>query len=261
MSLAPPAEIVPGRFLSGFVAPLRAVRYVLGHPSLIPFASLPLMANMVVLFALVFVLGPHAAHWVDSVLPREGWKHVLFSIPLQIVAWGLALAIGAVFVNLFGTLIASPFNDILSGRVESLEGRLPADRILSWGQAVARIGLVLIDELKKWTVYLAVMAALLPLVLIPVAGHLAFTLLGSLVTFWFLGFEYLDYCFTRRHMHFAERRTFCWRNKTAIIGLGAAVTTATMIPFANFVVMPLAVVGATLLFLDLVPAGAERQGP
>ena len=248
-----PPDIKPGRFLSGFVAPLRAVRYILSHPSLVPFAALPLIVNMVVLVVLVFVLGRHVSDWVGAVVPAAGWQYVVFGLPLKILAWGVAFLIGGLMVNLFGALIASPFNDVLSGRVELLEGRLPQDQIHTWAQALARFGLVLIDELKKWTVYLFVMACLLPLLLVPFAGHLAFTCLGALVTFWFLGFEYLDYCFSRRHLRFAERRQFCWAHKTAIIGLGASITCASMIPLSLFVVMPLAVVGATLLFLDLAP--------
>lgn len=252
-----PAEIRPGRFLSGFVAPLRGVRFLMVHPTLLPLAALPLLANMAVLTLMVFILGPHVSgwvtHWVAGIVtPGSAWYYVLV-IPLKLLAWFLALATGAVFVNLFGTLIASPFNDMLSAKVETLEGRIPADQVRSWSQAVGRMGLVMIDELKKWTVYVLVMACLVPLMLVPVAGHLAFSFLGALVTFWFLGFEYLDYCFSRRDTRFTERRQFCWSNKTAIIGLGAAITCGTMIPFAGFVVMPVAAVGATLLYLDLTP--------
>lgn len=252
-----PADIRPGKFLSGFVAPLRGIRYLLGHPTLLPLAALPLLANMAVLTLMVFILGPHVSTWVSQwvagiVAPGSAWYYVLV-IPLKLLAWFLALATGAVFVNLFGTLIASPFNDMLSAKVETIEGRLPDDQVRSWSQAVARIGLVMLDEAKKWAVYVLVMLCLVPLMLVPVAGHLAFSFLGALVTFWFLGFEYLDYCFSRRATRFTERRQFCWANKGAIVGLGAAITCGTMIPFAGFVVMPLAVVGATLLFLDLAP--------
>lgn len=257
------AETLPdvprGRFLDGFVAPVRAIRYLLTHPTLMPLAALPLLANMAVLVLLVFFLGPHVSEWVARSAPTEGWKYWAFAIPLKILAWGFALTIGAIFVNLFGTLIASPFNDLLSGKVEQLENRLPAgEHLRTWAQAVGRFGHVLLDEIKKWTVYLAIMACLVPLLLVPFAGHLAFSVLGGLVTFWFLGFEYLDYAFERRHMRFTDRRRFCWSHRSAIIGLGAAVTAATMIPFAGFVVMPLAVVGATLLFLDLRPREADE---
>ena len=252
MTAAPnPPEIHPGRFLSGFVAPLRAVRFLLTRPLLWPFAAMPLGVNMVVLAALVFFFGPHASSWVDSTLPHEGWK-IFLSIPLKLLAWMMVFFLGAVFVNFFGALIASPFNDLLSSRVEMLEGRLPPARVLTWGQAAARLGITVIDELKKWVVYLMVMALLVPLMIVPVWGHMAFSVLGFVVTAWFLGFEYLDYCFTRRHMHFPERRAFCWANKTAIVGLGSAITAASMIPFMGLVVMPFSVVGATLLYLDLV---------
>lgn len=254
-----PAEIRPGRFLSGFVAPLRSVRYLLGHPSLLPIAVLPLLANMAVLTLLVLILGPYTSGWVERFMPQAGWARTLAYIPLKMLGWGIALAAGAVFVNLFGALIASPFNEVLSGKVEALEGRFPDDQVRTWSQAVARFSGALVDEVKKWTVYLALMALLVPLMLVPIAGHIAFSVLGSLLTFWFLGFEYLDYCFSRRNLRFTARRRFCWANKTAIIGLGAAITTATMIPFAGLVVMPLAVVGATLLFLDLWPAASDQK--
>lgn len=248
-----PAPGAPSRFLAGFVAPLRAVKYLLGHPSLLPIAALPLLANTAVLFLVFFTLGPYAGDWVKSLLPAAGWARMLLFVPLQILAWGVALVLGAIIVNLFGTIIASPFNEMLSARVEMHEGRLPPDRLLGWGQTLARFGVVVFDEIKKWVLYLLVMTLLAFLWLIPILGSVLFTVLGGLVTFWFLGYEYLDHCFSRRHMRFADRRAFCWRNASSIIGLGMAITGGTLIPFVFFVVMPVATVGATLLYVELTP--------
>lgn len=241
---------LPGRFLPGFVAPLRAVKYLLRHPTLLPVASLPLLANMAVLVITFFVIGPHVGGWVEHAVPKTGWWVAIY-YPLKIVAYGVALLAGAIVVNLFGTIIASPFNEMLSGRVEALEERLPPGQTVSWAQTFARFGFVIVDEIKKWTLYLAVMGCLLFVLLIPVLGQVVFTLVGGCVTFWFLGYEYLDHCFGRRAMFFAQRRAFCWANRSAIIGLGMAITFASMVPLAFFFVMPLATVGATLLFLDL----------
>jgi CysZ protein len=252
LSEAAPEPGASSRFISGFIAPLRAVRYLLGHPTLLPIAALPLLANSAILMMVFFTLGPHVSGWVKSLLPSSNWGYALYILLLPVV-WSLALLLGALIVNLFGTIVASPFNEMLSARVEAKEGRLPQDQLLSWAATIARFGVVVLDEIKKWALYLLVMALLAFLWLIPIAGSIAFTFLGGLVTFWFLGYEYLDHCFSRRAMRFADRRAFCWKNKSAIIGLGMAITGATLIPFVFFVMMPVAVVGATLVFVENKP--------
>jgi CysZ protein len=249
------------RFVSGLIVPLRGLSYLASHPTLAPLAALPALVNLVVWAGIVALILGRAGRLVDALVPASGWAHYLLYVPALVLAYLVVLVVAAVLVHFFGSLVAAPFNDLLSARVERLEGR-QVDEEGGVLRALARFGGSLIDELKKWGLYVVCLVALAPLLLVPIAGQLAWPVASSLVTFWFLAYEYLDYPFSRRGFRFADRRAFCWTHFRPMVGMGISVTVTTFVPLVCFVLMPLSVVGGTLLYLDLEPAaGATQSSP
>ncbi|MBI4864597.1 MAG: EI24 domain-containing protein [Candidatus Riflebacteria bacterium] len=247
--------------LLGLGAPIRGLAYLVRHPSLIKLAVLPFVVNTVLFCLVLVLLGPRANGLVNSLLPGGGWSWYLLVVPAFLLAWLLVILLGALLVTVFGTLIAGPFNEMLSARVEALEGRLPPEAVLNWRQALGQMGASVLHELWKWGLYLLCLVVLAPLHLIPVVGSVSWTVVGSVLSFWFLGFEYLDYCFSRRRLSFADRRRFCAVHLKECLGLGMSVAATLVVPFVNLVTMPLSVVGATLLYLDLTPGEPKPGGP
>jgi CysZ protein len=239
------------RGMAGLVAPARGAFYIATHPTLWHLVIIPLFINIVLFILALWTLIPRAQAKALTYVPTTGWSHTLLSPVAHIIAWLVAMLLGAVVVNLLGLIIAPIFNERLSMKVEVLSGRLKAEE--SMHTAFVRIAHTIFDEITKWFLYFLLMASLLPLWLIPIAGHIAWTVLSSIITFAFLGLEYMDYPMTRRNMRFTQRRHFCWANLSAVLGLGAAVTTCFLIPLVSFLMMPVGVVGGTLLFLDLKP--------
>ena len=240
-----------GSFLAGLLAPFRGLVYLIRHPGLYHLAALPAFLGLALWSGIVALTIPRVNAVVNSYVPATGWAHTLLYFPAIFIAGLAVLMLAAVLVNLLGTLLAAPFNDALSAKVEQYEGRLPSEASYGMSGQFARLGATIVDELSKWGFYLLLLGMLLPLWLIPVVGQMLWTVLGSLLTFWFLGFEYLDYCFSRRQMRFRQRRAFLWSHATTMVGLGVTVTGCMAVPLASFVMMPFAVVGATLLYLEL----------
>jgi uncharacterized protein involved in cysteine biosynthesis len=216
----------------------------------LPAASLPAVVNLLVFVLVLAFLGPHASAFVASRLPHSGLGYYLLVVPTLVILWLLVFLICILLVNLLGNVIAGPFNDALSAQVERIEGRLPEERF-EFAKVITRFGTSIGIELKKWGLYLLALLALAPLHLVPIAGSVLWTGLGGLLSFWFLGFEYLDYCFSRRNFTFADRRRFCFDRCAETIGQGIAIALTLLVPPFTLLMMPLSVVGSTLLFLDL----------
>jgi CysZ protein len=225
-------------------------------------ALLPSVVNIIVFavaFAVFLTFYPDIYQLATGFLRLEApsaWYAWLWVAPLRLLAWiiGLLLLI-TVLVGLYvaflllGTVIASPFLDVLAQRVEVLAtGRLPAEATTFFG-AVRAIGSSLIVELSKLGFFLLVQIPLLLLSLIPLLTPFT-TVAAALFTMLFLPLEYAGFAMDHRRMRFAERRAMIWRHRWLMLGYGAAAFLTMLIPLLNFVCLPVLVVGGTLLLIE-----------
>ena len=67
---------------------------------------------------------------------------------------------------------------------------------------------------------------------------------------WMLSLEYLDYPLGNHNILFKKTRSLVKQQRAACLSFGAITSAFTLIPFVNFFVMPIAVAGATLLYID-----------
>jgi CysZ protein len=74
---------------------------------------------------------------------------------------------------------------------------------------------------------------------------------------WMLALEYLEYPMNNHGRLFPEVRQALRQRRGLALGFGAAVLLLTLIPVVNFIAMPVAVAGATKLWVErLRPAPA-----
>ncbi len=69
---------------------------------------------------------------------------------------------------------------------------------------------------------------------------------------WLLSLEYLDYPMGNRNIQFPQQRQILKQHRVSSLSFGSSVLVLTMTPVVNFIVMPLAVAGATALYLEKV---------
>jgi CysZ protein len=158
-----------------------------------------------------------------------------------------------------GCLIAAPFNDALSERVEHLVLKHTNLEKFSFVRILRDAKDAFIVEAKKLSLIIFLQAMLLLLHLIPVVGNTAYFILAGTLTLVLLAFEYVDYPMSRKNMTFGTRKSFVTRNFAAMFGFGGAVSLTLMIPLLNFVCMPACVVGATLMYME--STGVPIDGP
>lgn len=249
-----------GDFLRGVSYVSRGFR-MLNVPGLRRYVWLPVVVNVLV-FGGLFWIG---AEWLQALMnwlvPQpseiriEGWLGEVLDFLVIAVRWLLwPLFLLAAFVVLFYTftavanLIGSPFNGMLSARVEArVTGRLP-EEASGGGLFVEAIGAVR-DELRKIAYFALLAIPLLILFFVPVANLLT-SPLWLLYGAWIIALEYMDYPLGNRGITFREQRRLARSRRMLHLGFGAGVLAMTLIPVVNLVAMPTGVIGATLLRLE-----------
>lgn len=181
---------------------------------------------------------------IDQYVSKESWGSVLYFLAASVLTVMLFFMVNWTFV-LVVTLIASPFNDILSSRIEKkMRGGTPLDLGESFARLLSRIFFTLFNEIKKIS-FIIVMSVLsfvfgyIP-ILTPVSVFLAVLLLSI---------EFLDYSWSRHDMKFGD----CVRDlKTNWVGYsfgGAFFFIVVSVPLINLVVPSLATSYFTTLWV------------
>lgn len=256
MTPHPPAQSATGNSPSEFARGVgdiwRGFRFLLGHPALWIWAIIPFILNIGV-FALV---GWGAWHyfggWLHGHLfaADSTWWMEAFGWLLGLVFWLLmAIIIFFCFVPL-ATLMAAPFNDLLSEKVESLYAGMGVEGAFSPGALARAITVSIKSSLRLTVLTLGLLALTLPLHLIPGVGSVLATVASSAITIRFLSLQFTSYSMDRRFYDYAQRRAFLRQNRARTIGLGAMAFLVMLAPVVNALFIPVSAVAGTLLFCD-----------
>ncbi|MEW5756405.1 MAG: sulfate transporter CysZ [Pseudomonadota bacterium] len=217
-------------------------------PGVFPYVLIPLLIN-VALFTVVLILSigqfEHLMAWVMSYLPD--WLQWLSG--LLWVLFGLTVLLVIFFTfSLVGNFIAAPFNGLLAEAVaRHLGGQVAAE--VSWRQALVETPKVVWNEGRKLGYFAKLAIPLLLLFIIPGLNLFA-PLLWFIFSAWMLAVEYSDYPLGNRGLSFPDQRALLRQYRGNSLGFGATALVMTMIPLLNFIVMPVAVAGATAMWVD-----------
>jgi CysZ protein len=158
-----------------------------------------------------------------------------------VTLFAVAFVIGA---QTLPVILLSPLGDRLSIATERTQrqaasGNAVAEIVRSVYKAILRVALLIGGQLF-----------LLPLWLVPGAGHAAWTVLSAGWSMLWLSFEYVDLTANRHGMGFRAVVSVLGRNLFGTLGLGAALYVLLFVPFVNVFFFPVAVVSGTLFFLE-----------
>jgi len=152
--------------------------------------------------------------------------------------------------TIIGNLIASPFNELLSERTEILIGGSLADEPFNLRRFWKESRYAIIVEIKKMVVFVVCMVLLFGINFIPGIGSLIYAFLAPAFTLFFLAVEYMAFVLMRKQLSFTEQRRYIFKRPILMLGYACGVFCMLAIPFVQFFCIPLAVVGATLLWCD-----------
>jgi CysZ protein len=218
------------------------------NPGLVLLGMLPALISFLLLatafVVLLYFLDPEARALTGF---AAGWPtgardlvRLLAEVALVLVGWFLVII---VYTGLT-LLIGDPFYEKISQRVEDRLGGVPgAVNPPFWKELRRSIG-----ESIRLIVFSAIVAVVLFLGgLLPGVGQTVVPVVGALIGGWALAVELTGIPFARRGVRLRERRRTLRRHRWLALGFGVSVFVCFFIPLGAVLVMPAAVIGATLL--------------
>lgn len=208
---------------------------------------IPVLINALILSLVISTIGWYLWELFASLsLPIPEW--------LQLLIGGLLLVIyllGSIFVSttcfsLLCNLLASPFHGFLSEKVINdqlgiVETSPPLLKLMT--RTVQRETRKLIYGLPRFGFGLI-------LFLFPLTTPI-FPLYWFYIMSWYLSMTYIDYAADNQQVPFRDLLMIIRKNRLTVISFGITVSIGFLIPFVNLFIPPAAVIGGTLLWLDL----------
>ncbi|WP_372864705.1 sulfate transporter CysZ [Spongiibacter sp.] len=216
-------------------------------PGIRLFAMLPLAINTLIFGLLTYLSISRFSQWIDQLMNwLPNWLGFLEWLlwPLAVI---LLLAIVMYFFSTIANLIAAPFNGLLAEKLEEqLSGKEVAGRETLL-QAVASFPRSIGREGRKLLYYagFAILTLIASFILSPLAPLLWFAMNS-----WMMAIEYCDYPMDNHRLSFSEARRRIARQRGTSFSFGAVVMLGTMVPILNLFIMPAAVCGGTLMWLE-----------
>ena len=226
---------------------------LVSQPGLRRFVLLPLLTNLL-LFSAAFYwlfsqLSELADHWIGLLPEWLTWLEYLLW-PLAIIT---VLLLFSFIFSMVANWIAAPFNGLLAEQVEArLTGVQPPE--VSVAQLLKDVPRILAREWQKLKYYLPKAIGCLILFFIPLVGQTIAPVIWLLLCAWMAAIQYCDYPYDNHKIRFEIMREDLKNHRWTNLGFGLIVSVCTAIPIVNFLIMPIAIYGATAMWVDLYRA-------
>ena len=219
---------------------------LLNRPGVRAYVVMPLLINLVLFGALIwygYQLFVPLVAWLMSFVP--GFLDFLEWFIWLFFVLSAAITVFFLFTPV-ANIVGAPFNALMSEKIEEmLTGEPVASDVSFWQMAVDSIG----SQLRRLGYILLWALGLFLFSLIPVV-NLAAPVLWFIFGSWLLSLEYLDYPMGNHDITFTRQKQILSERRGLSMGFGGAVMIMTSIRIVNFFAMPVAVAGATLLWVE-----------
>ena len=237
-------------FIQGFSYLFRGLA-LLRQPGIRRYVIIPLLLNIGIFGAGIWYSYAWFQEWFQEWF---SWLNSFFLgwlqwIVIPILFGTLATAVFYSF-SAVANLVAAPFNSLLAEQVEFyLTGRFPEEEAMGWGTLVTKTVPLLWNEIHK-TLYALLWAIPFLLLFVIPFINIAAPFLWLAYSAWILAIQYLDFPMGNHTLTGKQIRQQARSARLLSLGFGGAVLLLTAIPFVNFLAMPAAVAGASLLWVE-----------
>lgn len=221
---------------------------LLNEPGIRPFVIIPLLINITLFVAMAGAALGQFDSWMDSLLA---------SIPewLSFITWLLwpvfiimLLMLFAYAFTIVANFISSPFNGFLAEKVEQ---KMTGETLSSdgWKELIALIPRSLAREVAKLLYYLPWALGVWIITMIPAINTIAPVLWFALGS-WMMAVQYVDYPMDNHKISFADLKSKLRQKRISSLSFGLTVMIGTLIPLVSLFIIPAAICGATLFWLE-----------
>lgn len=223
---------------------------LLGKPGIRAYAVIPLLIN-IAMFAIGvwygYVQFQGFTDWLIGYLPSWlQWVEWIL-IPLFVVTVGAAIFFT---FSIMANIVGAPFNSILAERVERhLLGSACNLPEVGIKQILIRLVPIMWNEINK--IGYSILWAIPFLILFLIPGlNIAAPIFWFMFSAWMLAIQYADIPMGNHEISGKEVRRLLREKRAMSMGFGGLTLLMTSIPFVNFLVMPTAVAGATIMWVE-----------
>ncbi len=239
--------------------PVKGISYLfkalplLTRPGIKSYVIIPLIINILFFSVGIYFGFIYFGEYMDQILDTSKmWSWVAaivnFIKPVLYLIFGMALLVLIFFTfSIMANIVAAPFNSLLAEATENyLSGKTMEDAG-GFKQIMKDIVPTILMEIRK-LIYMVLWSIpfLILLLFVPVVGHI----IWLLFTAWMMSLQYMDYPMGNHRLKFSEQRGLQRKNRLFSMGFGGITMGASMVPFINFVVMPTAVIAATIIWVE-----------
>lgn len=213
------------------------------------FVIMPILLNIVLMIGLIWIFITQISgmiDWLMSFLP--GWLDWLGSV-MFVASLAIILILFYFSFAMLSGFIAAPFNGLLAEKVEKM---LTGEVLLDTDPAdfVKDIPRMLLREWQKLVYSVPVYIALFLFGFMPVLGQTVVPIAAFLFGGWMMAIQYCDYPFDNHKISFQTMRIKLKKNRTQSLTFGTLITLCTFTPVINLVIIPVAVCGATAMWVN-----------
>ena len=225
----------------------------LTKPGIKSYGIIPLLINIFFFSIGIYFGFTYFGEYMDKFLDTSGmWSWVAsiveFIKPLLYVVFGLALLVLIFYTfSIVANIVAAPFNSLLAEATEKHLTGSALDDSSGFKQVMKELIPTILMEIRK-LIYMILWSIpfLFMLFFIPIIGPI----IWFLFTAWMMSLQYMDYPMGNHQLSFAQQRALQGKNRLFSMGFGGITMGASMVPFVNFIVMPTAVIAATLIWVE-----------
>jgi CysZ protein len=219
---------------------------LISQPGIRRYAVMPLLINIFLFGGLIWIGYAQFSPLVESAMSYvPGFLDFLRWLIWLLITMLTAIIVFFTFTPI-ANIVAAPFNALLS---EKIENKLTGKDIGSGSSFVKMIHDSVLSQLRKLVYILLWSAALLLVSIIPLINFVA-PLLWVIFGSWLISLEYLDYPMGNHELSFTREKQILSKRRGLSLGFGSSVMVLTSIPLLNFIVMPVSVAGATVLWVE-----------
>lgn len=228
---------------------------IIASPGMKRFVLIPLIANIIVFIFLTSLLIQYfsaVTNYFSDALSGWAWMAYFAAIIATILSGLAAFVILLIYgysFNLITNIIAAPFYGMLAEKIEhKLTGNVAPEESIS--SLTVR---TLQRELVKLWYFISrgflVFFCLFILAFIPILNFLV-PFVAVFWGTWVLTLQYVDYPADNNHISFNELRRQIKNKRYSTLGFGGVILVGSMVPIINIFIMPIAVAGGTLFWIN-----------
>ena len=223
---------------------------LLTQPSLRLFVIVPLLINLLIFSVLSYIAIDQFSLLLEQLLSYlPDWLVAISKWLLSIIFGVLLLITMGYTFTLVANLISAPFNGLLS---EKIEENLTAQPIET-ESIIAMTKRTLVRELIKWRYFLprTIGIGIICIVLFFIPPlNLFIPVIGFIWGSWCMAIQYIDYPMDNHQLSFNRLKSDVSERRLTSLGFGSIIMFASSIPVLNFFIMPIAIAGATIFWVE-----------